>query len=308
MRRFEKRLSDPFIRKSTLAFLTRGETRAVQCVAAQLHFGMVRSFREDKIDHIRATWKEVADWAGISYSSVKRAVIRLRELGWVKELPGHRIIFNYKRSCPVEKAQIEPSHNIELETLREGCTHPSESNPSDPSENSPSGEDVLDQTSRIKKSRMSPDQREALSILAALPGIHRAGAARAVKTGGPNLVARVQKILSAIDAMPSKPWRPAGLIIAAICRPELGQKLIRDYGSNRIPDHAQRSVPKNFVVPTSLSRFEDIRNTLRGWLDLVDLSDPEDLNWIIKTAGERGWGLDELRTLPELRQAFSQRP
>lgn len=337
-----KHKADPFVKRSTLRYLTRGETPSVRAVALQLHFGMVTALREGD-GTIHATWKEVADWAGVSYASVKRAALRLRELGWVKELPGHRLVFDYRRSCPVKKAQFEPSHSIELETLREGCTHPDDEASNQVSDLPPSGEDVRgipvvppgksacsefdpDQAAHNRlvqadpqvrslmsyprrKPRLTDAQRESLAILIAIPGVDRAGAMKAVKSGGPDLVGRVRKIVEAVQALPTKPWKPGGLIVAAVMRPELGQKLIRDHaqGGHKNPAsvHQQRRKDVGATpAPELRNNWEVMRKTVRGWLDLVDLGCPEDREWVIQMAAGRGWSCDTLRSLPELCRAL----
>jgi hypothetical protein len=44
-----------------------------------------------------------------------------------------------------------------------------------------------------------------------------------------------------------------------------------------------------------------MRRTLRDWLTIADLAEPEDRAWILRQAKDRGWSLAELRTMPELR-------
>jgi hypothetical protein len=273
---------------------------------------------------IHASWKDVADWSGVSYASVKRAASRLRELGWVKEQSGHRIVFDYRRSCPVEKAQIEPRPNIEEETLRDGYTHHNAPEPTKgkASELPPSGEDAALDEPEGKQKRTPGTFSAAVAVLVEA-GADRAGAVKAVKTArkaGPLDLEAVRRIAAAVASLPSKPFRPGGLLCAAVSRPELGSKLIRDHvralkrkasgdsepmkTSTKPAGPGLRNVVQGDMAKRetpALSRWDAMRQTVRGWLDLVDLAEPEDLAHIRKLAGERGWSVAELRSLPELR-------
>jgi hypothetical protein len=277
---------------------------------------------------IHATWKEIADWAGVSYASVKRASIRLRALGWVRELPGGRIVFDYSRSVP-QKAQIEPRPYKEVETFQEGCTHPEDQAPQVVSEQPPSGVDGpeleagRDQES-IHETPKPSVFGQAVAVLVEA-GADRAGAVAAVKTarkGGFLDLGTIQRIAAAVAALPSKPYRAGGLLCDAVKRPELGRKILQDQAAvtrrkgSLIATTAAlgrpQETPKANSAPSarkrtdgaqtcSLSPAETMRRTLRDWLTIADLAEPEDRAWILRQAKDRGWSLAELRTMPELR-------
>ena len=44
-----------------------------------------------------------------------------------------------------------------------------------------------------------------------------------------------------------------------------------------------------------------MRKSVSSWLEVVDLSDADDLAWIVAEASRQGYNRDELRVLPELR-------
>ena len=366
--RSPRRSPDPFVKRSTLRFLTRGETPSVRAVALQLHFGMVTALREGD-GSIHATWKEIAAWAGVSYASVKRAAARLRDLAWVKELPGGRIVFDYRRSAPVEKAQIEPSPYIEVETLREGMNHHPIVTASTPGpELPPSGEDGLGEPSVRDRevgssnqwselaahNRLVPDSNQpgercnrtvevpaerlirnqqvhqATPHRAAKPsqmgaciaalveaGADRPGAVKAAQSArkaGALSLEIVQRITAAVQALPTRPFKPAALICAAVARPELGAKLLRDHArvtrrkvtsspSCGAQDATRSTNPAHQVqeVGDEVSPWEVMRRTVRGWLEILDVSEAEDRALICDQAKRHGWILAELRTIPELR-------
>lgn len=223
----------PFIRKSTVEFLTRGETKAVQCVALQLHFGMVNA-TADGAGAIQATWKEIGAWAGVSYASAKRAAVRLRELGWIRELSGHQIVFDYSRSLP-KKAQIEPHSNGVIEPSRKDEKHPIPTVPTVALPAPPSGEDGALGGPPGARAKEPSVFSEAVAVIVAA-GADRAGAVAAVKEArrkGSLDLGTVQRIAAAVAALPSKPFRPGGLVCDAVKRPELGKKLIREASAAR---------------------------------------------------------------------------
>lgn len=325
-----RRKADPFVKRSTLRHLTMGETPSVRAVALQLHFGMVTAIH-DGDGFIHASWREVAEWSGVSYASVKRAVARLRALGWIRELSGHRIVFDYSRSVPremggravpaaVEKAQFEPVHDKEGKTFQDGYTHPSAKVPTGVPEPSPSGGDGLS----VEAERAGDSAPSAFGLaVAALveAGADRAGAVVAVRAArkvGALELGTVRRILEAVASMPSKPFRPGGLICAAVARPELGRKIIRDaaWAASR-RGKASRAVGgsaaaaessgncgrpcKRPDVPPVLDRLEIMRRTVRDWLGLADPEDESDRAWILRAASDRGWSRADLRAVPELR-------
>lgn len=310
---------DPWIKRSTLRFLTRGETPSVRAVSLQLHLEMVIAIREGD-GTIHATWREVSEWAGVSYASVKRAVSRLRDLGWVKELPGGRIVFDYRRSASTNMAQIEPSPYMEEKTLREGMNHPEDQPSVKVAELPPSGEDAA-----LKAKKAKGDKRKNLGSLEAErpsmmgqaiaslveAGADRAGAVAAVrrarKAGSLSLEA-VQRIAAAVQALPTKPFKPAALLCAAVARPELAAKLLRDQtrGSKKISITHTESVGhviQQASVDTSASNSgEARRRKVRGWLELLDLGDAEDRALLAWSASQQGWTPTELQVVfPELK-------
>lgn len=274
---------DPFVKRSTLDYLTRGETPSVRAVALQLHFGMVTALRSGD-GSIHATWREVADWAGVSYASVKRAIIRLRELGWVRELGGHRIVFNYRRSCPVKKAQSEPPPSSYLETFQEGIT----SHPKPPASAPEAGSVALEPSGRDALQEQPKKPSEAGQAIAVLveAGADRAGAVKAVKAAkreGRLSLMTIQRIADAVAALPSKPYRPGGLICAAIVRPELGAKLIRDHASamrrkpSRMPQEPSEALQAPGTPP-------EASGTILERLMAV-IAEPEDLAFMMHRHG-----------------------
>lgn len=314
MTKSARRTSDPFVKRSTLRYLTRGETPSVRAVALQLHFGMVTALREGD-GAIHASWKEIADWAGVSYASVKRAAIRLRELGWVRELPGRGITFNYKRSTPAEKAQIEPRSNRELETLREECNHPNAVVPTVVMDLPPSGEDALSQEPGREVPPVPSVFSAAVGVLVGA-GADRAGAVAAVRTARKANtldLGTLQRIVASVACLPISPRNSGGLLCAAVRRPELGQKLIRDAAwadkkrgstQNRRGDCnlakvevmtpvVERQLPKLNVVSRWDAMLQDVRRLLEF--------ESEDREWVVKAAMGKGWDLDALRAIPELR-------
>lgn len=244
-----RRKSDPFVKRSTLRFLTMGETPSVRAVALQLHCGMVTALREGD-GTIHATWGEVAAWAGVSYASVKRAVIRLREKGWIRELSGHRIVFDYSRSMPTrtpsEKAQFEPCSNKDVKPSgRDDSSHPIP--PADPmgTGHPPSGEDVPLQAGKDE----NPSVFSQVVTAICAGGADRAGAVKAARNLGhitPATIERVSRIVSAVAGLPVKPYRPGALIVAAVRDRRLGDSLLA--GASRKPKREAVSVP---VVPAS---------------------------------------------------------
>jgi len=259
--RSTRRRTDPFIKRSTLRYLTMGETPSVRAVAIQLHCGMVTAASSGE-GSIHASWKEVAAWSGVSYASVKRAVIRLRQLGWVRELGGHRIVFDYSRSQPraqaqdqavmsrqlqdrssdllitnqllretekslEEKAQIDPRSYMELETLPGRDNHPPTVTAS-PSftAHPPAGVDVPLGAEEQK----TPSVFSVAVQVVVSAGADRAGAVKAIKSLGrldSESLAMVQRVVAAVQSMPVKPYRPGGLVVAAVQSPRLRASILR---------------------------------------------------------------------------------
>lgn len=273
--------SDPFVKRSTLRHLTRGETPSVRAVALQLHFGMVTALREGD-GSIHATWKDVADWAGVSYASVKRAVIRLRELGWVRELSGHRIIFDYRRSCPIrpsEKAQIEPLASSLRETFQEGMsTHPSSPAPEHQPDVNPSGEGESVEPSVAG---------EAIRALVTA-GVQRAGAVKAVgaaRKAGCLSLERIRDLVMVVKKTPA--YSPMGLLCAAVTRPELGAKLLRDAemvarkarGTELPTYRLGGGCPVHTPETLVLSPWDSALEVVRSWRGLV--ANADDLRFLM---------------------------
>lgn len=284
---------DPFVKRSTLKHLTQGETPSVRAVALQLHFGMVTALREGD-GSIHASWKEVAEWAGVSYASVKRAVIRLRELGWVKELGGHRIVFDYRRSCPVppaEKAQFEPSPSSIRENPTGKDKHPSEPPALSPAvvPGAPSGGDGLSQEGQERQEapKVPSGFTEAVGVLVGA-GVDRAGAVKALRVAGKAGrvdLEGIRRIVEAVEALPVKPYRPGGLLCAAVARPELGRKLVRDHAAmsrRKAPGSPQvkrDSEPPIHAPVKAVSPWDAAVALVKGWRSLV--AEPEDLGFML---------------------------
>lgn len=261
---------DPWIRRSTLRHLTMGETPSVRAVALQLHMGMVQALQDGE-GVIRATWKEVADWSGVSYASVKRAVIRLRELGWVRELPGHGIVFDYLRSCPAEKAQFEPRSYMELNPTGKAEVHPTTEAPSmEPGEHqaTPTGGAVPD---RPRTSEAQRAEREAALAILRDAGVSRAGAWPLVRGGGADLVQRVQAIVGAVQGLPVRPFKPGGLIVAALRNRRLESRLVK----SKKPASVVPSAP-----PKLRSPWDEALELVRGWRGMV--AEPDDLRFLLQ--------------------------
>jgi len=314
----------PFIRSSSLAFLTRGETKAVQCVALQLHFGMVKAKKAGD-SSIHATWKEVATWAGVSYASVKRARIRLRELGRLHEFPGHRIVFDYSRDV-AEMAQIEPRSNKVFETFQEECTHPEDQARIEVPTIIASGGDGLEVKQERLNASKAPSVFGAAVAVLVEAGVDRAGAVAAVKAAlkaGPVDPMSLRRIAAAVAALPSKPSRPGGLLCAAVAHPEMGLKILRDLAAAKrrearfgvasstglgapleVSKAKAASLPCSVVLPPALSLWEAMRRDLREWLAFAsDLEDPRDRAFIRARAEAKGYTLAQLEALPELHGA-----
>jgi hypothetical protein len=204
--------------------------------ALQLNEGMVTAAKTGD-GMIHATVEEVADWGGISRRTAWRVWKRLQELGWVSCPKRGLIVFDYSRklanqrvSRPSESATVADSLKGVLEPSgKDETTHPkAQAEPmavADP----PSGEDAaLD--GPPEKQKAPSAFGEAVAVLVGA-GADRAGAVaavRAARKAGPVNLEALRRIAAAVAAMPSKPYRPGGLICAAVRRPELGQKILRE--------------------------------------------------------------------------------
>ena len=149
-------------------------------------------------------------------------------------------------------------------------------------------------------------------------GADRPGAVKAAQSArkaGALSLEIVQRITAARPGPPDQAVQTrCPLICAAVARPELGAKLLRDHArvtrrkvtsspSCGAQDATRSTNPAHQVqeVGDEVSPWEVMRRTVRGWLEILDVSEAEDRALICDQAKRHGWILAELRTIPELR-------
>lgn len=158
----------------------------------------------------------------------------------------------------------------------------------------------------------------AIALLVAA-GADRAGAAKAVK------VARrenrlnldvLAKIAEAVAGLPTKPYRPGGLMVAAVKNAALGAKLIRDHdqaqarkggaGVHGVPQETRNvSAGPSASPEATWSPWDEMRRQVTDWLTVADMDEADDRAWLVANAARRGWNLDALRSLPGLGEVFA---
>ena len=340
--RFEKHPTRPngkvFTFRSARAMFRHylGKAKWVE-FAVQLNEGMVTAMKHgDGLIH--ATVEEVADWGGISHRTAWTVWKRLKALGWVS-CPRRGVIrFDYSRKPTVEPVDARPEsaknaeslngvveHSVTEEPIREvvaqGKTLPAVRSAGDGFDSEDLVEldlvkvncpELVAVEIRTETAQEVPAPSMAGTAIALLvsAGADRAGAVRAVKMARrENRLSLdvLASITAAVSALPTKPYRPGGLIVAAVKNPALGSKLIREHdqarkgvgGASRMP----QDVPKVSVCPSvpseaTWSPWEIMRRQVADWLTVADLAEPEDRAWLVQNAARRGWDLDALRTLP----------
>jgi len=169
----------------------------------------------------------------------------------------------------------------------------------------------------VNTPRSAPSVAGAAIAVLVAAGADRAGAVRAVKQARRENrldLDVLAKITAAVSALPTRPYRPGGLIVAAVIRPALGFKLIRDHDqarkdgrdSYRMPQETPK-VSRGPSAPPEVtwSAWDVMRMTVADWLTVADLEEPEDRAWLVANAARRGWSLDQLRSLPGLGRVFA---
>ena len=315
--------------------------------AVQLNEGMVTAMKHgDGLIH--ATVEEVADWGGVSHRTAWTVWKHLKALGWVS-CPRRGVIrFDYRRKPagvedldPCESAKNAESlsgvveHSVTEEPIREDVAVTRSAGDGFDSENlvglepvelvKVNGAELVDMAIRTEPApevvtvttpRPAPSVAgEAIAVLVAA-GADRAGAVRAVKQARRENrldLDVLAKITAAVSALPTRPYRPGGLIVAAVIRPALGSKLIRDHDqarkdgrdSHRMPQETPK-VSRGPSAPPEVtwSAWDVMRMTVADWLTVADLEEPEDRAWLVANAARRGWSLDQLRSLPGLGRVF----
>ena len=304
--------------------------------AVQLNEGMVLAMKQGD-GMIHATVEEVADWGGVSHRTAWTAWKHLKALGWVSSPKRGVIVFDYRRkpAASPDLTSCESAKNAEtlkgvLEPSRKGETHPSAHVPPADPPLTPSGAGGVGIEDQVLPVELAPvasvtelvdvairteaaatvEQVEAHSSpagaaidLLVAAGVERAGAVRAVKVAKREnrlSLDTLAKITAAVAALPTKPYRPGGLIVAAVIRPSLGAKLVREHDQARGPRLVQQPHQGPPRPPEPVNVRDQMRRQVADSLTVADLTCPDDRTWLLEQGAKKGWALADLRSLPEL--------
>ncbi len=252
-------------RKNVLHRLGEGETPTVKALILYFDGGL---FRPDAIDgFVRESKRDISLNSGIPYSSLKRGMARLEEKGILIWDTRKGWKFDYAKWLSLGQRINIKGNTLKGDEIPSPATMPEPDLVPDP----PTGEDV---PLRAEEGQEPPEQvaspapaiqerREAMAVLLAA-GVDRAGAWKALRTlPGQALVTRVSAIVQAVASLPSKPYRPAGLIVAAIKDPKIAQRLLaQSNGPTRAtggaPGVSQSNRPPSMpIVPRAPGMSDD---------------------------------------------------
>lgn len=211
--------------------------------AVELHRRQVNALRAGS-PVIEGTVEQIGADAKVSKRTSWDAWKCIRDLGWGQSPRPGVILFDYrtKPSMNAGFVALGPAKNadringIDKPSGRDVTAHPTATVPTVALAEPPAGGDgPLGGPEGQKKVKPPSVFSEAVTAMVAA-GADRAGAVAAVKSAakaGRLELGTIQRIAQAVAAMPSKPFRPGGLICAAVKRPELGQKILREASSGK---------------------------------------------------------------------------